>query len=142
MLNINTVITDEGFLFESTKEDKYIEMIELQTDFQDNPGTPYQMAGFYIYANNRLVETTRRYIKLPEIIAGVGGLLKGFTTVFQMFNFFFTQTNKIFKIINKIYLVDEDFTNEMTQSNKMRGGINTYEISGIKNKTSIELSYG
>jgi hypothetical protein len=102
-LSNNSVSTDEGWLFNDIKEETYIKATEKQMDFQDNDQGDYQLVGLYIFSNNKTIKTHRSYIKVQDILAKVGGIIKVFTLFIMVLNKMFAEVYMYIEIINSFY---------------------------------------
>jgi hypothetical protein len=110
--NIQTDIisTDSGFLFESVSNVNYMRSVETQSDTAIVDMTDKQLIQYNFYSSNKKIISYRKYIKLSEIIASVGGLLKIFISIFYFINTRFSKISKYLKISEQLFIFD-DFQN-------------------------------
>jgi len=99
--------TDDNLVLNDIKEDRFLKLVEQSTDITDIDKENKITNVFFIMSSNKYDSYHRKYIKVPEIIAVVGGLMKSITfimslivKIFSEFEFYNTIINQIFKIEN------------------------------------------
>jgi hypothetical protein len=106
----NKIFTDVAFLSSNFDELEYSKIEEIDTDIINLDNKNKRLASFVFYANNKSDYYYRTYIKISEILASVGGLIK---ILFLFFSFIirpFYRLEKFNLIYNKIEN-DEDIVN-------------------------------
>jgi len=71
-----------------------------------------------VYSHNNYETYYRRYIKVPEILASVGGLIKIIITIIAFANLPFSRINKYQTIINEIFHIPQDSTKKPSQTSQ------------------------
>lgn len=66
-----------------------------------------QILTFEIYSSNISETYYRRYLKIPDIVANLGGVWKAFTLIFTLLNQFFTEVEKNISIINEVFVINK-----------------------------------
>jgi hypothetical protein len=104
MIKSDKILTDSGFIFESISEVNYLKVYELQSDTLLYSESLRQLAEFNFYSSNMSTVSIRKYIKISEIIASVGGILKILNIIFSIINVPFSKINRNLKIIEKLFV--------------------------------------
>jgi hypothetical protein len=112
LIQQDTIKTDSGLIFESITETKSLKTEELQNDVSLFSREDKQVINWNFYSSNQTKIYSRKYIKLSEIMASVGGLLKIFISLFVFINIPFCNINKIQKIMEKIFFKDVNLSKE------------------------------
>jgi hypothetical protein len=86
-----------------------------------------ELLSFIMYSSNLSVIYNRKYIKVPDIIGAVGGLMKVFYLFFKLVNKQFDNISYYEKVISKIYYCED---NELLK-------INEYSKTNYHNKSTI-----
>jgi hypothetical protein len=110
------LITDTGFIVEDKNATEFYSLNEIQTldtlDIDEETGA---LVTFEIYSSNKYTNYYRKYIKIPEILASVGGLINVSIIVFGFINLPFSRFNKNIYAINN--LVDVENLNSENKPN-------------------------
>jgi hypothetical protein len=110
------LITDTGFIVEGKNTTEFYSLNEIQTldtlDIDEETGA---LVTFEIYSSNKYTNYYRKYIKIPEILASVGGLINVSIIVFGFVNLPFSRVNKYIYAINN--LVDVENLNSENKPN-------------------------
>jgi len=100
-----TLFTDSDLILSNIQEETFLKLNEQPTEITDIDKDNKIMNIFLISASNLYDSYHRNYIKVPQIIAVIGGLMKSITffmeilvEFFSSFVFYNTLINKIFKI--------------------------------------------
>ena len=101
MLQWQELLTDSNFFLSGYSTTNFIKMVELQTDMceLDNKKT---VNAFNFYSSNKYNSYVRKYIKIPEIMASVGGLIKACSVVIVLFYNVYLNVYRNEFLINKI----------------------------------------
>lgn len=102
----HSVNTDDGFIFESTNEQMFFKMVEDFTDLSMISNELEQFIVFEIYSSNNQQIYFRRYVKVSDILASMGGMLKVFSILFFYLNIIFSQVQKYVSIINEVFILN------------------------------------
>lgn len=112
MIQQNQIFTDGGFIFEDYSSINYLKALTLFDDTSLYDESMKQFARLEIYSSNQSLVTYRRYIKIPDILAFVGGILKLVNLLFYYINLKFSQISKFWTVINNLYdLIKDKETN-------------------------------
>jgi hypothetical protein len=86
MIETNYVSTDQGYIFTDVVLNSYNRATILQTDtsLYDKKTKTLIMAN--MHSSNKIIITYRKYIKLPELAASVGGIYKFITIILSIMN--------------------------------------------------------
>jgi hypothetical protein len=89
----------------------YSTLEAFKCDTMDLDMEKKELLSFIIYSSNKSLVYTRKYIKIPDIIAAVGGIMQVFYVFFKIVNGRFANIAKYEKIIKRIfYCEDKDLT--------------------------------
>ncbi len=110
------VITDDGLVFQNHKEKDIIEYIDTQTEtINSNASTGKVSASIQLYVTrfNRVYE--RHYIKIPDLIANVGGFIGMFIEIITFFYSFYLDhmySLHLYNILFDMVILEEDQKNQ------------------------------
>jgi hypothetical protein len=94
-------VTDSGFLLEDKESKRYL-MLDRPNEIFDFRDTDNFFSFLLRTSNNRDIYT-RKYVKVQDILANMGGLIKGIMIAIQILFFLFQRTNYYFFLIEKLY---------------------------------------
>jgi hypothetical protein len=101
------VVTDKGFLFEDTYTEKEILYDYVREQFSVyKSGT--NVIDFYINSSFNFVNVTRYYMKIQDLAAATGGILKMFLIVGLFISKVFNENKMLQSILNTLYQFDID----------------------------------
>jgi hypothetical protein len=105
----NTINTDANFLLKSYDlSETFTTLKSLSCDTIEYNNDTKDILSLYIYSSNLSYEYNRKYIKVPDIIASVGGLMQVFYLCFNIFSKQFANIYKYEKIIAKVFYSEDD----------------------------------
>jgi len=133
----HTVNTDDGFIFESTNKVSFLKMIEDFTDISMISNELEQLIVFEIYSSNNSLIYFRRYVKVSDILASMGGMLKVFSVVFFYLNIVFSKVQKYVSIINEVFILNKKKINQ--QENLQE--VNISKNFNLLNKENLNFNY-
>jgi hypothetical protein len=121
--HINNIdyITDSGFLMESNNEKHYFqyEHVSEMMDFRNQK----LIFKNEIRLSNLKTIFTRRYLKVQDLVAQIGGLIKGIMLFIQILLTAYTKTNFYTYLTNELYNLDNNCQgSSVNQSPKESGG--------------------
>jgi len=129
------ISTDNGLIFSTEEKIDFSKIVDEQTDSRlvdsDNP----QILAFDIFSSNISDIYFRRYIKLPDIIASLGGLWKIFYMSFMLFSKYFSEVEKNISIINEIFVLNK--IKEYDHKEKIFHNKTKFSLSHKKRKNSL-----
>ena len=100
--------TDTGLITEDYKVDKTFQLSYKTIDFSFNTeGVGGLIATYWIYFNRDVDYYTRRYLKLQELGASIGGIFKFLNLCCFIINYLFNDFDMNIHIINLLYNFDE-----------------------------------
>jgi hypothetical protein len=97
------ILTDANFFAGGFEGQNFLSAFEQPTMTMDYQDTKIVMQ-YFINSVNKYNSYARKYIKIPEILASVGGLLKLFVFVFSNFNLPFSRIETFVAIINEVFV--------------------------------------
>ena len=135
------IISDSGIFTNSLSEIEFLKLVEEQNDEQEiNPVDKILMV-MTINASN-----FRKYLKIYDVLASIGGLLKIVTMIFRILNSPFADIDKIKMFLensnsyqnrnsdkNK-YIIDRNNNNSMNFRNNIYNNINNFDNFKLKLK--------
>jgi len=104
----NELYTDSGFAIESFNQKEIYEAVFMTTDELDFNVESQELLVVEIYSSNKNKVYTRSYIKLGNILASFGGILKLFFSIFVFLNSVFSRIRFLEVIINEVFLIKEN----------------------------------
>jgi hypothetical protein len=126
--------TDEGFLFKELKTDDFLLVDEDLIDSYEMTKDK-KAIGLFIHPSNLSDNYFREYIKIPNIIAGVGGIIKLLMFVFSLCNRILIDTITHLNIVNEIFR----FNLNRNENAKNRKPTNTGTVK-LLNTHTINIS--
>ncbi len=146
----NSVFTDTGMIFESYEEQSLFSGIEVQSDSTIYDEKNKQLISFNIYSSNRSSQTFRKYIKFPDILASVGGIMKIINMLFFYLNYPICEIQQMKNAINYFFenpeakkhnsLIVKNFSNKKYFLNRTNSILCLQNISE-NNLNSLDLNY-
>lgn len=120
-IQTENILTDNGFVFNSNENLEFFKMIEEFTDIRLIDEEAYQLLVFEIFSSNISDTYNRRYVKVADIIASLGGIFKVFNVVFLYLNTIFSQVEKNISIVNEVFVLNKKFVeNEVERLNNAK----------------------
>jgi len=115
--SFSNLTTDHGLVFEDSQNTEFLNYDELQIDTNHTPNQDsFLEISFYLSSKNQL--HVRSYIKVPDIVAQVGGILSLFLPFIEIFIKIFSDNqytlylfNNLFKLQLKDNNTSENFNN-------------------------------
>jgi hypothetical protein len=107
------VITDRGAVFEDhqTVSTYSYEYAELDTGPM---GADKSLFDMNIYSSNNLVNFKRKYIKIQNIFANIGGLMQALLISAKIMTYYFSKIHKNTKLVNNILEFENSYHEELT----------------------------
>jgi len=106
-IQTENILTDNGFFFNSNENIKFFKIVEEYTDIRLIDEEKFQLLVFEIYSSNISETYFRRYIKVPDILASIGGILKLFSIGFLYLNTIFSNVEKNISIVNEVFILNK-----------------------------------
>jgi hypothetical protein len=94
--------TDSGFLLQDVNQERYLQM-NYESEVMDYRTGTAEFFRCAIRSSNIRDIYYRKYIKLQDILANMGGLIKGIMVCVQMFFLLFQHTNYYIFLIEELY---------------------------------------
>jgi hypothetical protein len=112
-LNQNYLYTDYGLINDDFHTKDFLSLsINNPTDPQAIDDTK-TLITFEIYSSNKYTKLYRTYIKVPAVLASVGGLMGIGQIIFAYLNLLFSRLNRNLNIINQVYNLASPFDNRI-----------------------------
>lgn len=142
MIQQNQIFSDGGFIFEDYSSVNYLKAYTLLDDSALYDASLKQFAQLNLYSSNQSIITYRRFIKIPDILAFVGGILKLINLLFYYVNLKFSQVNKTCTIIDHLFDISNDknlnYSNYSLENRKIENFImSTNGPQLFKNKETV-----
>jgi hypothetical protein len=135
----DTLQTDSGFIFEELSDQNYLRMVESNYDTRVFNSNTKDRVIFSFFSANRSNFIFRKYIKIHEILASIGGLLQVILKVFQFLNSPFCTINKNSTLIDFLFSKEEDLILHSSESFKISKFKNSELIGDKKLNPSGEI---
>lgn len=131
LVQTQKLFTDVGFFFEENFGQYFLKLVELQTDTQEIDKAKNQFMRLNIYSSNISDHYYRKYVKIYDILANLGGFMKLLMMLFGWINRPFASIDKIgifLENINKENEIDITCHNfkhlKLHKNSKFRNAIN------------------
>ena len=119
-VNSQSILTDLGLLFEDNQSINYLGLSLGPTDIANFNKSTKELTTVKVFSSNVSEQMHRQYIKIPQVLANIGGMLHVVTVLFKLINYHFSWTQKYLKILNSIY-DDKLFDHSETKSSSGPG---------------------
>jgi len=129
MKNIN-YISDAGILLASEEQNKFLQTDNIKENLDFRQSDTFISVIFRLSMNRDIIK--RRYLKLQDVIAQVGGFIKGIVLIIAFLNHFYSTTNFYIYLMNKLYSF-ENYFNSLNENNVNSKKLN-YKNSSIINE--------
>jgi len=123
------------------KQKNFLKLVEESTDISDIDYQNKITNIFFIMTSNKYDSYHRKYIKAPEIIALVGGLMKAITFIMSIIVQFFSEFDLYNKLINQVYKIENSSNNNNLKNNNFKKVIklNYYENQKKESETILGI---
>ena len=105
-------ITDTGFFFNIYKEENFFQYDSIRYDIDlretEIDGIERTFLGITILSNGYTMILTRKFTKIQDYIATISGIIKAVIMLVFSLNFFYSQNNYYFKLINGYVLPEQE----------------------------------
>jgi hypothetical protein len=106
-LDQNYLNTDYGLIINDFQTTDFLKLgVVNPTDPLDIDDEKRALIIFEIYSSNKYTNLFRTYIKIPDIVASVGGLMGIGQVIFGYMNLLFSRLNRNLLTINKVFNLD------------------------------------
>jgi hypothetical protein len=106
-LDQNYLNTDYGLIINDFQTKDFLKLGVINpTDPLDIDDDTRALITFELYSSNRYTNLFRTYIKIPDIVASVGGLMGIGQVLFGYMNLLFSRLNRNLLTINKVFNLD------------------------------------
>jgi hypothetical protein len=134
MVYQGTLKTDSGFFTSNIHERKYIFIDENQNDSASFNKQNGILISMNFYGSNASLIHLRKYAKLSDILASIGGVLNICIIIFYYLNLLFSRQNKYLTTINKAFMIKDKF-----KKNNLNEGISSFIKFNFLNTNKIEV---
>lgn len=125
--------TDVGFLTEDLKLDKYL-VFEKNTELIDLRDTSNEFLNCFFRLSYFKDTYFRKYLKIQELVANVGGLVKGIILIVEIFFSNYGRYKYYIDLANKTYnfSTDEEDTNKVSELRNIKVNNNTFKLKNLQ----------
>jgi hypothetical protein len=106
MVQREQMVTDKGMIFTFEETHQFLRVVETQSQVSDYTDSYPMLFAINFYPYNKYEIFYRKYIKLTEILASLGGLIKLFSAAFMMLNLGFSRLKKYHSIMNQLFNIN------------------------------------
>lgn len=145
-LQVQSITTDNGFLMSDETEIKFTQLFEMQTDSLNFDSKVNQLMTFVFYSSNKSDKHYRKYIKITDILASLGGLLKLISLVCVTLCVFYCEVVKneyLLNVIFKFYSPDDIFYHNNNNNNiitkNSRFKCNNNDVFSSRNQINVSV---
>jgi hypothetical protein len=137
-LSKNYIDTDIGYFLDDVQTEYFYQLeLIIPSDPIDIDPSDRTLISFGIVSNNKYSAYYRKYIKIPEVIAAIGGLLNILTISFSLINLPFARLNKQFVLINELVNIDEVEKRSRIVNTKLVSNKHLSSFNGISSSKNI-----
>jgi hypothetical protein len=143
------IFTDSGIILEDTDEINFHQVEGISSDLINNPDS---LVLFYIETTKMSDNYSRKYVKIQDLIANIGGLIKFLFTIASVIMSFYSEAYFTIDIANSLFQVrgGEEDNNHLSRSNviksESRSVIPAFNFTAINNREksfrNIDVSLG
>jgi hypothetical protein len=123
------LVTDSAIFSNSIETKEFLKLVKTDSDFMGIDPINKEMMRFNFYGFNKSDRFYRKYIKLTEILASVGGLLKVFMMVFKFIDM------QVIKI--KKYVILQEATESINDYNNVNDSNNFNDKNNFNYQNNI-----
>lgn len=142
----NKYISDNGWILEDLKTEQYIKLSSSRFDMAPVEGTPLEDHLYWITLESPRLRTIykRQYMKIQELFAKIGGLVKGITLAIQILTYQYFRFDYIMYLFSLYGNIVEKNNNHIQNIpinifNENQRQINNNNSSFIKNSFTVPL---
>lgn len=136
-----TLLSDDGFIFRTSN---MFETFKYDYHAYDDSNLLVDkiLVEFIVQLSNNKSVYKRRYQKIQEVLAGIGGLANLLNTIFIVISYIFSTVRMHEALLNQIYDYDIDEVHRIKINNKMKNSDNIIKsICQTKNEKTNNLSF-
>lgn len=134
---LNTIITDEGSIFSSVKEEKFTTIENYERNFVSFNKTSRRLASLSIGINVKENIIERQYLKVQELLANMGGFVKGITFICKVLNL----GNGDVSLFNKVMELKKNVKKRKIPIGKTESEIDISAINVKQEELNVSKSY-
>jgi len=141
MIQNNHLLTDFGFFIEAFEQKDFLKITELQTDVLEYDENVKEMMQMNIYSSNKSETYFRKYIKVTDILASLGGLIKVTIIIFTVLKMPLSKYEQFSLIYQNIISDENIFNNDNSCSSLNRNKLNGSNLfKDIREKEKINFN--
>jgi hypothetical protein len=121
-LDQNYLNTDYGLIINDFQTKDFLKLgVVTPADPVDIDDETRALITFEIYSSNKYTNLFRIYIKIPDVVASVGGLMGIGQVIFGYMNLLFSRLNRNLLTINKVFNLDNPTNNDKLDMSIVKG---------------------
>jgi hypothetical protein len=125
-------ISDSGILMAFEVTQNFLQTNNIKEIYDFRTGAETFISSVFRLSNNRDV-IKRKYLKLQDVLAQVGGFIKSIVIIVAFFNHFYSTTNFYIFLMNKLYAFDDYFINNESNINEQENNFNNNILKNYNN---------
>ena len=134
-INNNVLVTDEGYIFSSIKETTFVSVDNFERNYTDLKEKSRSVMILSFNANIKETYTERQYLKIQELMANMGGFLKGIMMCCKILNHF----NSEVTLINQIKQIEYSVGKKNNQNIRFQTSLNqSIKKSSVDSRINIQ----
>ena len=134
-INNNVLVTDEGYIFSSIQETTFVSVDNFERNYTDLKEKSRSVMILSFNANIKETYTERQYLKIQELMANMGGFLKGIMMCCKILNHF----NSEVTLINQIKQIEYSVGKKNKQNIRFQTSLNqTIKKSSVDSRINIQ----
>lgn len=107
-IRLDTISTDGGIIFSNFEIVDFFTLVNKPVLLKEINKMKNELIVLKIFSSNESLKINRNYIKMPHLIALIGGTLELIKLIFNYINSFFGKIVKNLKIMNEVFLFNFD----------------------------------
>lgn len=134
-INNNVLITDEGYIFSSLDEKTFVSIDNYERNFTDLNEITRTIAILEFQANTKETITERAYLKIQELMANMGGFIKGIMLISKIINTF----NADISFINHVKEIEFNVARKNNLNVRFRRNENPVAIKKQSEESNVNI---
>jgi len=127
-------ISDAGILISSEETKNFVQTDNIKEIYDFREADTFISTAFRLSYNKDIIK--RRYLKLQDVVAQIGGFIKGISIILVIINYYYSSVNYYIFLMNKLYFFDLNDIYLRKQSSKaqiLNKNISQFDYFGKQN---------
>lgn len=141
------IYDDQGWIFQDTKEDKIVtlgsktpDLIYVSEEDYKSPDSDTTVYRNVFFFSKNYEKYNRSFMKVQELVAQVGGMLKLLMVVFTEFGHFFSNLQLKSSLVNKFYIFKKEEKTSTYLKSEFNDNLTTLNLKVAKSTNNVQHS--